>query len=136
MSGEPTLATGDTGEWVTYLQQLLTHLGMGGGLATGVFDATTADAVRQVQQRYSLPATGTCDEPTWAVLVGAAYDAAPDTTGTDPRTDGQASADTVGSPSMAGRSIEFTLEHEVAATDPVDVDVAQAEQLPGHVEHV
>jgi peptidoglycan hydrolase-like protein with peptidoglycan-binding domain len=73
MAGEPTLRSGDTGDWVVYLQQLLEHLGIASGFVLGVFDEITSTAVRLAQQQHSLTTSGYCDEATWAALVARAH---------------------------------------------------------------
>ena len=68
MADEPVLTTGDTGEWVTYLQQLLEYKQFGSGFTAGTFDDATAQAVAAAQQQYGLPVTGTTDSATWDAL--------------------------------------------------------------------
>ena len=46
MADEPVLTTGDTGEWVTYLQQLLEYKQFGSGFTAGTFDDATGQAGR------------------------------------------------------------------------------------------
>jgi peptidoglycan hydrolase-like protein with peptidoglycan-binding domain len=70
MAQQPTLGTGDTGEWVTYLQQLLDYHQVGGGFDTGNYCDATAQAVSTLQEQHGLPATGQCDEATWTALAG------------------------------------------------------------------
>ncbi len=72
MAEQPTLSAGDTGEWVTYLQQLLEYHQMGSGFDGGTYCAATEYAVSTLQQHHGLPATGQCDEATWAALTGEA----------------------------------------------------------------
>lgn len=121
MAGEPTLNSGDTGDWVTYLQQLLEHLGLGSGFTPGVFDDATASVVRQAQQQYSVPVTGTCDDATWAALTSSA-------------TAGQsAQGDQADQSGGAPEDIAVSLEDEVAAPDD-EVLLAELDELPGHVQ--
>lgn len=70
MAEQPTLGTGDTGEWVTYLQQLLEYHQVGGGFQAGDYCPATEQAVAALQQQHGLTATGRCDEATWAALTG------------------------------------------------------------------
>jgi peptidoglycan hydrolase-like protein with peptidoglycan-binding domain len=69
MADEPTLSTGDTGEWVTYLQQVLVYRQLGGGFTDGTYCDATEQAVRTLQQQSLLPETGQCDAATWAALT-------------------------------------------------------------------
>lgn len=69
MSGEPSLAPGENGEWVVYLQELLTHNDHP-LTPDGNFGAETEQAVAQFQQSRGLPATGAVDPATWAELTG------------------------------------------------------------------
>lgn len=69
MAGEPTLSRGDTGEWVTYLQQVLEYRQLGSGFTGGVYCEATEQAVQALQQQSSLDGTGQCDEQTWVALM-------------------------------------------------------------------
>jgi peptidoglycan hydrolase-like protein with peptidoglycan-binding domain len=69
MADEPTIGRGDTGEWVTYLQQMLEYRQLGGGFDGGTFCDATEQAVRMLQQQSSLAETGRCDGSTWAALT-------------------------------------------------------------------
>jgi peptidoglycan hydrolase-like protein with peptidoglycan-binding domain len=75
----PTLSRGDRGEDVALLQQILLDNGFLGAAGVrlgnlegvtvdGVFGAVTADAVRDLQQRYEIPVTGQVNPTTWEVL--------------------------------------------------------------------
>jgi peptidoglycan hydrolase-like protein with peptidoglycan-binding domain len=68
MAGEPNLSPGDTGEWVTYLQQMLAHNGYQIP-ADGNYGNATAQALDQFQQAHNIN-TGSVDSTTWAVLTG------------------------------------------------------------------
>jgi carboxyl-terminal processing protease len=53
------------------IQQAQMHLKLAGlnpGRADGVFDARTADAVRQYQAAHGIPVSGLLDEPTRSVM--------------------------------------------------------------------
>jgi peptidoglycan hydrolase-like protein with peptidoglycan-binding domain len=53
------------------IQQAQTHLKLAGfdpGRADGVFDARTADAVRQYQAAQGIPVSGLLDEPTRSAM--------------------------------------------------------------------
>jgi len=117
MAGEPTLNNGDSGDWVTYLQQLLEHIGVGTGFVAGVFDDITLAAVRVAQQQLSLSATGCCDEQTWAAIVARAHSGAPATEGQVPH------------------DIAVSMQDEVAAPDDV-VMLTELDDLPGHAQAV
>jgi peptidoglycan hydrolase-like protein with peptidoglycan-binding domain len=69
MADEPTLSTGDTGEWVTYLQQMLEYRQLGSGFTEGTYCDATEQAVRTLQQQSLLSETGQCDQATWAALT-------------------------------------------------------------------
>jgi peptidoglycan hydrolase-like protein with peptidoglycan-binding domain len=69
MANEPTLRAGDTGEWVTYLHQMLAHHGHTTS-ETETFDPATESSVQRLQEHHGLPVTGEVDERTWAALLG------------------------------------------------------------------
>lgn len=71
MAGEPELGPGDTGEWVTYLQQLLRQHSYPVDV-NGDYDDATTGAVRQLQEVNALDVTGRTDAATWAALTGEA----------------------------------------------------------------
>jgi peptidoglycan hydrolase-like protein with peptidoglycan-binding domain len=77
---EPTLQNGSQGEWVTYLQQLLSQAGYDPGGVDGVFGDGTLQAVRNFQNDQGLAADGIVGAATWAALTGNA--GAADTGGT------------------------------------------------------
>jgi peptidoglycan hydrolase-like protein with peptidoglycan-binding domain len=75
----PTLQRGDRGEAVRKLQQILQSNGFlgaanaqlgnpGYNIVDGIFGAVTESAIKDLQQRYNLPATGIVDSVTWEVL--------------------------------------------------------------------
>jgi hypothetical protein len=59
---------GDRGEWVTYLQQLLTYQGFPLQKTDGEFGAVTHDQVLQFQQSRGLTPDGMVGKTTWAAL--------------------------------------------------------------------
>ena len=69
------LQLGSSGDAVRDLQ---TRLRGGGYLATlettGIFDETTAGALRAFQDQVGLEVTGVCDRSTWAALVESGYE--------------------------------------------------------------
>jgi peptidoglycan hydrolase-like protein with peptidoglycan-binding domain len=69
MAQQPELAPGHTGEWVTYLQQLLTYHQAGEHFQDATYCASTETAVRDVQRRHGLAETGHCDGATWEKLT-------------------------------------------------------------------
>lgn len=69
MADMQRLAIGDEGEWVTYLQQVLTAQGYQLDASNDTFDQTLEDVVRQFQADRGLTADGTVDTQTWAALV-------------------------------------------------------------------
>ncbi len=75
----PTLRRGDRGSSVQKLQKILSDNGFlgaagvrlknpGGATVDGVFGPITESAVRDLQQRYSVPVTGQVNPQTWEVL--------------------------------------------------------------------
>jgi hypothetical protein len=96
MANEPHLAEGQSSEWVLYLQQMLNHAGFPCE-ESGSFDEYTTDAVKQLQQAYSLPVTGEADETTWGLLTGEA-NASPGASGSSSSDEPNASHD----PSQSG----------------------------------
>lgn len=68
----PDSRTGDKGEHVRLLQQLLQKAGVYQGRLHGVFDSATSDAVRAFQLQSNLPATGRLTETTLLLLYRAA----------------------------------------------------------------
>lgn len=115
MAGEPTLNPGDTGDWVTYLQQLLEFLGVGTGFTAGVFDDVTAAAVRAAQQSNALAVNGVCDEQTWAALTSAT----------------QQPAQQGGDAAVPG-DIAVSMQDEIAAPGD-EIALTELDELPGHV---
>ncbi|MEQ4498196.1 peptidoglycan-binding domain-containing protein [Nocardioides kribbensis] len=77
---EPDLSAGSSGEWVTYLQQLLQQAGYLATEPDGDFGPATEGAVRDFQAAQGLDADGAVGPLTWAALTGSA---APETP-TDP----------------------------------------------------
>ena len=72
MTGEPELHPYTSGEWVTYLQQVLKHYGRWNGAEDGEFNDELLAAVRALQSEYQInPADGVVRADTWAVLTGA-----------------------------------------------------------------
>lgn len=70
MAGEPELNKGDSGEWVTYLQQCLNTFDMYSPVEeTGTYDDATEGKVRFVQGTVGVPESGTMDERTWEALL-------------------------------------------------------------------
>lgn len=119
MAGEPTLSRGDTGEWVTYLQQLLAYRQVGGGFTDGTFDDATEAGVRTVQQRWSITVTGQCDDATWSVLTSTASG-----------TDQEQSAAGSGLP-VPDDDIAISLDGDMdVPTD--EVELSELEELPGN----
>jgi peptidoglycan hydrolase-like protein with peptidoglycan-binding domain len=68
MAEEPVLSPGDSGEWVSYLQQLLEYHRFGSGFTAGTFDDATGRALSLMQEHHSLPRTGVADEISWKTL--------------------------------------------------------------------
>ncbi|MBB4905969.1 peptidoglycan-binding domain-containing protein [Actinophytocola algeriensis] len=115
MAEQPTLSAGDTGEWVTYLQEMLAYHQMGSGFQDGTYCAATEYAVSTLQQHHGLPATGQCDEATWAALLGGA---APTEQGT-----GQSEA--------MPADIAVSMQVQVAAPDEQHT-LEELDDLPGN----
>jgi hypothetical protein len=78
MTDVPTLRPGDTGEYVTYAQQLLTHVSIVGWAnigpaewppVTGTFDEDTETVVRALQDSEGLDPDGIIGPVTWPVLM-------------------------------------------------------------------
>lgn len=68
----PTIAAGDRGDVVRWLQGMLTGLGYGVvlGRIDGVFGSKTTDAVRRYQAKAGLTVDGIVGPSTWAALAG------------------------------------------------------------------
>jgi len=66
----PELSQGSSGEWVTYLQQCLAHLGYDPGSIDGDFGPRTERAVAAFQAACGLSEMGTVDSATWNLLSG------------------------------------------------------------------
>jgi peptidoglycan hydrolase-like protein with peptidoglycan-binding domain len=69
MADEPELQPGADGEWVTYLQQWLTHLNFYGGAADGSFGPVTQAAVSAAQAHYSIGEGGVVGAETWHLIT-------------------------------------------------------------------
>jgi peptidoglycan hydrolase-like protein with peptidoglycan-binding domain len=111
MAEQPDLVPGHTGEWVTYLQQLLTHHGAGSGFQDATYCATTESSVRELQRRHGLAETGRCDGATWQKLTAEPAPAA---------ADGEE------------LTIAFSAEDQVEAPEE-QVDLTEVDQLPDSV---
>jgi peptidoglycan hydrolase-like protein with peptidoglycan-binding domain len=81
----PALWLGQSGEWVSYLQELLASAGCPSGAIDGVFGQQTDSAVRGYQQSRGLAADGVVGNVTWAALAGRPGDVGGG--GADPGTD-------------------------------------------------
>jgi|SRR5690349_14700804 peptidoglycan hydrolase-like protein with peptidoglycan-binding domain len=72
MADEPDLHEGTEGEWVTYLQQWLTHLGFYAGTVDGSFGPVTQEAVNTLQSQFSIGDGGVVSAETWHLITMAA----------------------------------------------------------------
>jgi peptidoglycan hydrolase-like protein with peptidoglycan-binding domain len=69
-NGAPDLGWGDSGEWVTYLQQMLNHYYEQDIVPeTGEFDDTTANVVQHFREQHGLPDGSTVDYLVWEKLL-------------------------------------------------------------------
>jgi outer membrane protein OmpA-like peptidoglycan-associated protein len=68
MSDEPNLAPGDSGEYVTLLQEHLQQLSYYTGSVDGYYGPDTETAVQQFQEAAGLERDGQVQESTWATL--------------------------------------------------------------------
>lgn len=68
-SEPPLLQRGDSGMWVTRLQQQLRRHGYSVSCC-GAFGPVTETAVRAFQHLHQLSVNGTADAPTWMRLIG------------------------------------------------------------------
>lgn len=68
MSNEPNVTPGDSGEYVTLLQEHLQQLGYYDGSVDGQYGPTTETAVKQFQEAASLEQDGLVQETTWEAL--------------------------------------------------------------------
>lgn len=138
MADEPELAEGAEGEWVEYLQQLLSSLGFYQGQIDGQFGPATTEAVGALQQQYSIDENGTVGAGTWQVITSAGtadgsnaawdqtYD---DQTGQDGAQDGQAGGAEAGA---TDADVDKTPKAERFLNDEVDdpeTDEAEAPEL-------
>ena len=74
MTTMKTIQLGDSGAAVEDVQQRLVTTGLlAEGNVTGVFDESTAEAVRAFRMREGLEPGGKVDDKTWAALVDASY---------------------------------------------------------------
>jgi hypothetical protein len=69
MSDEPELKQGAEGEWVTYLQQWLNHLGYYEGAVDGQFGPVTQEAVNTAQGQYGIGDNGAVGDETWHLIT-------------------------------------------------------------------
>jgi peptidoglycan hydrolase-like protein with peptidoglycan-binding domain len=69
MTGEPELYPNQSGEWVTYLQQLMKYHGWWAGAENGEFDDELTHAVRTMQTQHQVTADGVVRASTWALLT-------------------------------------------------------------------
>ena len=115
MAEQPNLVPGHTGEWVTYLQQLLEYHQVGGAFEPATYCAATEAGVRELQRQYSLPETGQCDATTWELLTGEPASG----------TDGSDGSD-------GDLTIAFSAEDQVEAPEE-QVDLTDVDPLPDSV---
>ncbi len=97
MADEPDLQQGAEGEWVTYLQQWLAHLGFYGGTVDGSFGPTTEEAVNAARSHYSIDESGAVSTETWHLITMARTK---DETGLE-HTWGESEVNTVDVPEMS-----------------------------------
>lgn len=119
MAGEPILSKGDTGDWVTYLQQLLEYHQVGSGFTAGTFDEATESGVRAVQEQGSIAVSGQCDEATWSALT---------VTGAQSGQDQSASGE---GPAVPDEDIAVSLDGDMDVPEG-EVELAELEELPGN----
>jgi peptidoglycan hydrolase-like protein with peptidoglycan-binding domain len=120
MAREPILSRGDTGDWVTYLQQLLEYHQVGSGFTAGTFDDATESGVRAVQEQRSIAVTGQCDEATWSALTA---------TGAQSDQDQSASGEGLAVPD---EDIAVSLDGDMDVPQD-EVELSELEELPGNV---
>jgi peptidoglycan hydrolase-like protein with peptidoglycan-binding domain len=65
----PELTSGDQGDWVVYLQQLLDFAGYGPMVANGDFDAATTAALSSFQVAHGINPPGVANQVTWEALI-------------------------------------------------------------------
>ncbi len=120
MSGEPDLAAGATGEWVTYLQQHLNHHYQASVVAeSGTFDDATGGAVTHLRQQNGLADGADVDASVWSLLIGDATPAGAGSGAAGPAT-ATATAERTGSTESREREREIgtgTRDHQ-----PGDLD--------------
>ena len=68
MSNEPNVVLGDSGEYVTLLQERLQQLGYYDDSVNGEYGSTTETAVQRFQEAAGLEQDGQVEETTWAAL--------------------------------------------------------------------
>jgi outer membrane protein OmpA-like peptidoglycan-associated protein len=68
MSNEPIVVLGDSGEYVTLLQERLQLLGYYEGFVDGQYESSTEVAVQRFQEAAGLEQNGQAEESTWAAL--------------------------------------------------------------------
>jgi peptidoglycan hydrolase-like protein with peptidoglycan-binding domain len=66
---------GDSGEPIRRLQERLADVGLYPGEATGRFDEVTESAVRELQERFQIPATGVYEDGEALHLQALEYEA-------------------------------------------------------------
>lgn len=83
MTEEPELVPGAENDWVTYLQELLSRLGIYNGRTDGSFGEITEASVTTLQQQHAIDEGGRVGPATWKLLAmsreqpaeGATYEA-------------------------------------------------------------
>src|SRR5262245_23584508 len=68
MANEPSIAPGDSGEYVTLLQERLQRLGYYDGSVDGYYNPDTETAVQRFQEATGLEQDGHVQETTWQAL--------------------------------------------------------------------
>lgn len=125
MANEPALGTGDNGDWVAYLHQMLEYHQAGSGFSGDTYDETTEAAVRSFQQSRGLETSGRCEESTWAALTG-------EQSTQEPQASTEHGATGEGEQGSSDITIAFSIQDSV--TLDAQMQVTEVEPLPGHAQ--
>ena len=131
IEGYPDLQSGDTGEWVTFLQQQLAALGYDPGTIDGEFGPRTESELRRLQAAGGVSETGRVDAGSWGLVAGSYLpeggQASSPSEPTAPETTATATADAFVDLCLAqeGDDYDYGVDVDLEDPDPASFDCAE-----------
>jgi peptidoglycan hydrolase-like protein with peptidoglycan-binding domain len=124
----PELRLGDTGEWVSYLQQRLAVLGYDPGPIDGEFGELTDAMVRRLQADRGAYESGVVDQGSWGLLAGGSdtsYDPADEQEAGSATPTATADAFVELCLAQEGDDYDFGVDVDLEDPDPASFDCAE-----------